>query len=109
LSMALELAAHDPAYEDMASKFFEHFIAIVDAMNAVGSAGLWDEADGFYYDELHVDGTERTLRVRSLVGIIPLFACEVLEQETIDRLPGFAHRTAWFLANRPDLARHTSY
>jgi len=109
LSMALELATHDAAYEDMASKFFEHFIAIVDAMNAVGSAGLWNEEDGFYYDELHVDGTELPLRVRSLVGVIPLFACEVLEQDVIDRLPGFARRTEWFLTNRPDLARYTSY
>ena len=109
LSMALELATHDAAYEDMASKFFEHFIAIVDAMNAVGSAGLWNEEDGFYYDELHVDGTESPLRVRSLVGVIPLFACEVLEQEVIDRLPGFARRTEWFLTNRPDLARYTSW
>jgi hypothetical protein len=109
LSMALELASHDAAYEDMASKFFEHFIAIVDAMNAVGSAGLWNEEDGFYYDELHVDGTEQPLRVRSLVGVIPLFACEVLEQDVIDRLPGFAKRTEWFLTNRPDLARYTSY
>ena len=109
LSMALELASQDAAYEDMASKFFEHFIAIVDAMNAVGTAGLWDEQDGFYYDELHVDGTELPLRVRSLVGVIPLLACEVLEQDVIDRLPGFAKRTAWLLANRPDLARCTSY
>ena len=109
LSMALELATHDAAYEDMASKFFEHFIAIVDAMNAVGSAGLWNEEDGFYYDELHVDGTESPLKVRSLVGVIPLFACEVLEQDVIDRLPGFAKRTEWFLTNRPDLARYTSW
>jgi mannosylglycerate hydrolase MGH1-like protein len=109
LSMALELASEDPAYEDMASKFFEHFIAIIDAMNAMGGRGLWHEDDGFYYDELHVDGREVPLRVRSMVGIIPLFACEVLEQEVIDRLPGFKRRTDWFLANRTDLARHTSY
>ncbi len=109
LSMALELATHDPAYEDMASKFFEHFIAIVDAMNAVGSRGLWHEEDGFYYDEMHVGDLEVPLRVRSMVGIIPLFACEVLEQDVIDRLPGFARRTEWFLTNRPDLARYTSY
>jgi hypothetical protein len=68
LSMALELARTDPAYEDMASKFFEHFIHIADAMNSFGGTGLWDEADGFYYDRLHVDGSETALRVRSLVA-----------------------------------------
>ncbi|MEO8227121.1 MAG: glucosidase [Gemmatimonadota bacterium] len=109
LSMALELASADPAYEDMASKFFEHFIAIIDAMNAVGVRGLWHEEDGFYYDELHIGDTEVPLQIRSLVGVIPLFACEVLEQDVIDRLPGFRKRTEWFLANRPDLAGCTSY
>jgi hypothetical protein len=109
LSMALELAKEDPAYEDMASKFFEHFVAIVDAMNHFGGTGLWDEQDGFYYDVLHVDGREVPLRVRSLVGLAPLFAVEILEDEVIDRLPGFKKRMRWFLENRQDLARHVSY
>src|SRR6185295_12112273 len=109
LSMALELASEDPAYEDVASKFFEHFIAIADAMNSFGGSGLWDEEDGFYYDELHVDGSQSPLRVRSMVGLIPLFACEVLEENVLDKLPGFRKRMQWFLDNRPDLSQHISY
>ncbi len=105
LSMALELACEDPAYEDVASKFFEHFIAIADAMNRLGGTGLWDEEDGFYYDKLHVDGTRIPLRVRSMVGLLPLIACEVIEEETITRLSGFRARMHWFLDNRPDVAR----
>jgi hypothetical protein len=104
LSMALELAKDDPAYEDMASKFFEHFVAIADAMNRLGGSGLWDPADGFYYDQLHVDGREIPLKVRSLVGLVPLVAVEVLEDDVIDRLPGFKKRFSWFLENRPELA-----
>jgi hypothetical protein len=109
LSIALELAMQDPAYEDMASKFFEHFIAIADATNTVGGTGLWDEQDGFYYDQLSVSGERRPLRVRSIVGLIPLFACENVEQETLDRLPAFKKRMAWFLENRRDLAAQLSY
>ncbi|MGE3526756.1 MAG: glucosidase, partial [Gemmatimonadales bacterium] len=109
LSMALELADGDPAYEDMASKFFEHFVAIADAMNTLGGDGLWDENDGFYYDQLHVDGTKTPLRVRSLVGVVPLFACELLDQSMLERLPGFAKRLNWFVENRPDLANHITF
>jgi len=109
LSMALELASEDPAYEDVASKFFEHFVAVTDAMNTLGGAGLWDDADGFYYDQLHVNGMRTPLRVRSMVGLVPLFACEILEQDVIDKLPGFAKRMGWFLENRPELARYASY
>jgi hypothetical protein len=109
LSIALELAQFDSTYEDMASKFFEHFVAIVDAMNSCGGNGLWDDVDGFYYDQLNLHGTSTPLRTRSLVGVIPLFAVEVLEDELIDRLPGFKKRTQWFLDNRRDLARHISY
>jgi hypothetical protein len=108
LSIALELARDDPVYEDVASKFFEHFIAIVDAMNTVGGTGLWDEQDGFYYDQLSLDGKATPLRVRSMVGMIPLFAVEVLEGEVIDKLPGFRKRMQWFLNNRKDLARYIS-
>jgi len=109
LSMTLELAMHDPAYEDMASKFFEHFVAIADAINSLGGTGLWDEDDGFYYDQLHVDGQRVPLRCRSIVGLVPLFACECIDQEIIDRLPGFKKRMQWFLDHRPDLATHISY
>ena len=106
LSMALELAREDPTYADMASKFFEHFVAIVDAMNELGGTGLWDEADGFYYDRLSIDGHVLPMPIRSMVGLLPLCAVEVLDQRTIDGLPGFKKRLDWFLANRPDLARH---
>ena len=109
LSMALELARHNQAYEDIASKFFEHFVAIVDAMNTLGGTGLWHEEDGFYYDCVAVDGRTVPLRVRSLVGVVPLFAVEVLDQETIKALPGFRKRMRWFLDHRKDLGRHVSY
>jgi len=109
LSMALELAQEDPSYEDMASKFFEHFVAIVDAMNSVGGTGLWDEADGFYYDRLNVDGRSIPLRTRSMVGALPLIAVEVLEECLINNLPGFKKRMDWFLLNRQDLSRHIAY
>jgi len=108
LSIALELASEDPAYDDVASKFFEHFVAITDAMNSLGDSGLWDETDGFYYDEIHLDGKEFPMRVRSLVGLIPLIAVEILEQRVMDRLPAFSKRLRWFLENRPELAHYIS-
>ena len=109
LAMALELAEGDPGYEDIASKFFEHFVAIADAMNRLGGTGLWHEQDGFYYDQLLVDGGSVPLRLRSIVGIIPLFAVEFIEEGRLDKLPGFAKRTRWFLENRADLASNISY
>jgi len=109
LSMALELAEKDPEYEDIASKFFEHFVAIADAMNNLGGTGLWHEEDGFYYDQLLLNGTPCPLRLRSMVGIIPLFAVEFIDEARLDKLPGFAKRTRWFLENRRDLAAHISY
>jgi len=109
LSMALELAVEDVAYEDIASKFFEHFVAIADAMNTLGGTGLWDEQDGFYYDQLQIDGINLPLRVRSTVGLIPLFTAELLDQEIINATPGFRKRMEWFLQNRRDLARQISY
>jgi hypothetical protein len=108
LSMALELACGDESYEDLASKFFEHFVAITDAMNTLGGTGLWDDQDGFYYDQLQLRDRTTPLRVRSMVGLIPLCAAEILEQSTIDHLPGFKKRMQWFLDNRQDLARHIS-
>ncbi|MBI5710400.1 MAG: glucosidase [Candidatus Eisenbacteria bacterium] len=104
LAMALELAGEDPAYEDVASKFFEHFVAIADAMNRLGGSGLWDEQEGFYYDQLLADGRTVPLRVRSMVGLLPLIAAEVLEQDVMERLPGFMRRVRWFLENRRDLS-----
>ena len=107
LAMALELARTNPSYEDVASKFFEHFVDIIDAMNNLGGDGLWNDEDGFYYDQILVDdGTEIPLRVRSLVGIIPLLAVEVIDQEVVKSLPGFRKRMRWFVDNRPELAKH---
>jgi hypothetical protein len=109
LAMAIELAQKNPAYEDVASKFFEHFIAITDAINTLGGSGLWDDADGFYYDQLQIDGKNTPLKLRTVVGIIPLFAAQVLESHAIQKLPGFLKRMQWFLDNRKDLAKHISY
>ncbi|MBM3786431.1 MAG: glucosidase [Acidobacteria bacterium] len=103
LTIALELAQKNPIYEDIASKFFEHFLYIASAMNEL----LWDEKDGFYYDLLRLpSGEAERMRVRSMVGIIPLFAMETIEPAVIDKLPGFRRRMQWFLRNRPDLCRN---
>ncbi|MBD2462699.1 glucosidase [Oscillatoria sp. FACHB-1407] len=106
LTIALELARENPVYEDIATKFFEHFLYIADAMNKIGESetALWDDDDGFYYDVLHLpNGQQVRLKVRSMVGLIPLFAVETLEPETLERLPGFKKRVEWFIQNRPDL------
>ena len=106
LAIALELARENPAYENVASKFWEHFLYIAHAMNHLGSKslGLWDEEDGFYYDALHLPGGESfPMKVRSMVGLIPLFAVETLEPDLLNRLPGFKRRLEWFIDNRPDL------
>jgi hypothetical protein len=113
LVMALELARDEngvvrPAYEDMASKFFEHFIQITDAMNSLGGTGLWDEADGFYYDQIRIDGQSIPLKTRSMVGLLPLIAVELLEEADIEELPGFRKRFDWFVKYRPDLSRYIS-
>ncbi len=109
LSIALELASEDPAYEDVASKFFEHFVAIVDALNHLGGTGLWNEEDGFYYDRITHDHAECPVRLRSMVGLIPLIAVEVLDEEVLARLPGFRKRMEWFLENRRDVAHQITY
>jgi Mannosylglycerate hydrolase MGH1-like glycoside hydrolase domain/Glycosyl hydrolase family 63 C-terminal domain len=106
LAIAIELAHHDRAYEDVASKFWEHFLYIAHAMNNRGNDGieLWNEEDGFYYDVVHLpDGTRYPLKVRSMVGLIPLFAVQTLEPETLRRLGGFRTRLEWFVDHRPDL------
>jgi hypothetical protein len=109
LSIAIELAQEDASYEDVASKFFEHFVAICDAMNKLGGRGLWDEADGFYYDFMHHGGQSIPLKVRSMVGLVPLVACEVIPLGECERLPGFMKRARWFLENRRDLSEGISY
>jgi len=106
LAIALELAKEDPAYEDVASKFWEHFLFIAHAMNNRGDdeVRLWDEQDGFFYDVLHLpEGKPFPMKVRSMVGLIPLFAVETLEPELLDCLPDFKRRMEWFIENRPDL------
>ncbi len=101
LAIALELAKEGRPYEDVASKFWEHFVHIASAMNRLG---LWDDHDGFYYDLLHLPGgAETPMRVRSLVGLSPLFAVETLDPELLSRLPAFHRRLEWFIDNRPDL------
>jgi hypothetical protein len=109
LSIAFELADGNPAYEDMASKFFEHYVAIAEAMNSLDGTGLWDETDGFYYDHLHLNGHSIPLRIRSIVGLIPLLTVDVLFDRVIEQLPGFAKRMNWFLDARPDLAEFMTY
>jgi hypothetical protein len=114
MRIALELAQHNSVYEDIATKFFEHFLYIAEAMSHVGGCGcgvcLWDEEDEFFYDVLHLpDGSRQRLKVRSMVGLIPLFAVETLEPELLARVPGFKRRLEWFLAYRPDLASLVSH
>src|SRR2546427_342832 len=109
LAIALELARENSAYEDVASKFFEHFVYIAYAMNNIAGEGieLWNREDGFFYDVLHLpDGTARPLKIRSLVGLIPLFAVETLEPEMMEKLPQFGRRMMWFLRNRSELQHH---
>jgi len=111
MAIALELAKEDPSYEDVASKFWEHFIYIAHAMNNRGDdeIRLWDEQDGFFYDVLHLPaGKPYPMRVRSMVGLIPLFAVETLEPELLDRLPNFKQRMQWFIDNRPDLTANVA-
>ena len=112
MRIALELALANPVYEDVATKFFEHFLMIAEAMTDMGEdgVGLWDEDDGFFYDEVSLpDGRMIPLKVRSLVGLVPLFAVEVIEPETLERLPDFARRLRWTLKNRPELAALVSH
>jgi hypothetical protein len=110
MRIALELAMENHVYEDLATKFFEHFLYIADAMTRIdGKHGLWDEQDEFYYDVLNLpDGQSVPMRVRSMVGLIPLFAVEVLEPVHLRMLPEFTERLSWFLKNRPGLANLVS-
>ncbi|HLV95764.1 MAG TPA: hypothetical protein VKS44_11280 [Candidatus Acidoferrales bacterium] len=109
LAIAVELAREDSAYEDVASKFFEHFVHISEAMNDLGGKGigLWNEEDGFYYDVLQLgDSRHVPMKIRSMVGLIPLFAVETFEPEDLNRLPHFRHRAQWFLDHHPGVASH---
>jgi hypothetical protein len=112
MRIAIELAMHNPVYEDMATKFFEHFLYIADAMESLGddNKGLWDDEDEFYYDVLKMpNGHNMKLKVRSVVGLIPLVAVEVIDRATLDALPKFAERLKWFLNNRPELSNLVSH
>ncbi len=107
MRIAIELAEANHVYEDIATKFFEHFLYIAEAMTHIGGTeiGLWDEEEGFFYDALELpDGTRRPLRVRSIVGLIPIYAVEVIDSSVFDRRPEFAGRLRWFLDHRPELA-----
>jgi Glycosyl hydrolase family 63 C-terminal domain len=109
---ALELADSNPVYETLATKFFEHFVYIGAAMKKMGGRDyqLWDEQDGFFYDVLRLpDGTFKKFRLRSMVGLIPLFAVEVLSREDLEPHPEFLANVEWFIRNRPDLVGHACY
>lgn len=111
LTIALELATYDSNYEAIASKFFEHFLYIADAIDSIGNAdiSLWDEADGFYYDALHLPGGHHfPMKVRSIVGLVPLFAIASLEPQSFEKFPRFTKRMEWFIQHRPDLSRHVA-
>jgi hypothetical protein len=112
MRIALELAQHNDVYEDVATKFFEHFLHIAEAMSTLGEGGvgLWDDIDKFFYDVLRTpDGHSTPLKLRSMVGLIPLFTVETLEPELLERVPEFAARLEWFLSYRPDLAQLVSH
>jgi len=106
LHIALELSQFDNAYEDVASKFFEHFVAITTSMNEIGAVGLWDDEDGFYYDLLHSGPKMIRLKLRSMVGLLPLIAVEFLDETLLEKVPAFRKRMDWFIANRPHLSKH---
>ena len=109
MAIALELAQHNASYEDIASKFFEHFLYIAYAINEDDwRRGLWDERDGFYYDQLVLDDRREPMRVRSMVGLLPLLAVETLQPQLLERLPAFRRRLEWFMANRPELAENVA-
>ncbi len=107
----MELAREDPSYEDVASKFWEHFLHIANAINNLGNdgTGMWNDQDGFFYDVLSLPGRPlQPMRIRSMVGLIPLFAVETLEADIVDELDGFKRRMEWFIENRPDLTKNVA-
>lgn len=111
LMIAWELAVDDPAYEDIASKFFEHYLSIASAIYDIDGTGssLWDEEDGFFYDQIHrPDGSREKIRLRTIAGLTPMFAVELLEISYLKKLPDFKRRMDWFYRNRPDLANNAT-
>ncbi len=104
MSIAFELADGNPAYSQIAYKFFSHYVAIAEAMNSLDGSGLWDEEDGFYYDHLYTEGQSIPLKIRSIVGIIPLFTVDILHERIITQLPEFQSRMNWMLKHRKDLS-----
>ena len=111
MRISMELALYNPVYEDMAIKFFEHYLYIAQAMEHIGDQdGLWNEDDGFFYDVLQLqDGTSTSLKLRSIVGLIPMFAVEIIEHEMLEKLPGFTERMEWILKNKPELVNLVSH
>ncbi|MCH6258946.1 hypothetical protein MLD52_20490 [Puniceicoccaceae bacterium K14] len=113
LTIALELAHNNRSYSDVASKFFEHFITIIDAINSFGHEGLWDEEEGFYHDQLRDAGTDSSsaipVKIRSLVGLLPLCATSILDLDELNKLPLFKKRMEWYLEHRKDLAEQIAY
>ncbi len=112
MRMSMELALYNPVYEDMAIKFFEHYLYIAKAMENIGNAksGLWNDEDGFFYDVLQLnDGDSISLKLRSIVGLIPMFAVEIVDHDTLEKLPNFTKRMSWILKNKPELANLVSH
>src|SRR5690606_20234573 len=112
MRISMELALYNPVYEDMAIKFFEHYLYIAEAMENIGGkkGGLWNEEDGFFYDVLQLnDGDSVSLKLRSIVGLIPMFAVEIIDHETLEKLPNFRTRMDWILKNKPELANLVSH
>lgn len=111
MRIAMELAQYNPVYEDMAIKFFEHYLYIAEAMDNIGEKdGLWNEEDGFFYDVLQLaDGDSVSLKLRSIVGLIPLFAVEIVEHHLLEKMPNFQKRMDWVLKNKPELTKLVSH
>ena len=111
MRISMELALYNPVYEDMAIKFFEHYLYIAQAMESIGEKdGLWNEEDGFFYDVLQLkDGDSKALKLRSIVGLIPMFAVEIVEHQILEKLPNFRNRMEWILKNKPELAKLVSH
>ena len=112
MRISMELAMYNPVYEDMAIKFFEHYLYIAEAMENLGEKkqGLWNEEDGFFYDVLQLNnGDSISLKLRSIVGLIPMFAVEIVEHEMLKKLPAFSKRMEWILKNKPELANLVSH
>ena len=109
LNIATELALENPVYEDIASKFFEHFVSITNAINTLCGTGLWDEQDGFYYDRISkANGESIPLKIRSIVGLLPMIVVSVAPSQSVGVLPSFRKRFMWFMRNNPTLARNVS-